>query len=215
MSSGIVAVENAFGYLIDHLDNRKQYEITFSKTPLEYEYGDSLSMRIPAGSYSFLYHTDEDYDYVYIRALSDANSYASYTLESAIVKYESTWDVNTEDRKITNLTSTSKDEFLDYCDKLGSHVTVTDPSGETGDSIGTGHQLSVDDQIYDIVVSADVNGDAVIDMSDLELMLAHMNGIEELAGLLLEAGCLSGGEDIDIFDVFEALELVLANQATE
>ena len=215
MSSGIVAVENAFGYLIDHLDNRKQYEITFSKTPLEYEYGDSLSMRIPAGSYSFLYHTDEDYDYVYICALSDANSYASYTLESAIVKYESTWDVNTEDRKITNLTSTSKDEFLDYCDKLGSHVTVTDPSGETGDSIGTGHQLSVDDQIYDIVVSADVNGDAVIDMSDLELMLAHMNGIEELAGLLLEAGCLSGGEDIDIFDVFEALELVLANQATE
>ncbi|MBE6558888.1 MAG: PKD domain-containing protein [Ruminococcaceae bacterium] len=215
MNSGIIVVENAFGYLIDHLDKDKLYEITFSDTVMDYAYGDSLSIQVPAGSYSFLCQTDKTYKYVYIRSLSDASAYASYTLESAIVDYQSDWDVDLENGKITDLSSTSAQPLMDYCEKLRGDVKVTAPSGDEADKVGTGYILTLDDQAYEIVVSADVNGDAEINEDDLYEMLDHMNGEDELSGIYLEAGCMLGNEDIDIFDIFAALESVRAGEVTE
>ena len=216
MGSGIVAVENSFGYLIDNLDNDKLYEVTFSKTPMDYDYGNSLSMQIPAGSYSFLYQTSEQYEYVYIRSLADENAYASYILESAIVDYQSEWDVDVSEGKISNVTeSTNATDLKDYCGKISDSVTVSTADGSEADVVGTGYVLTIDGEDYNIVVTADVNGDATIDIFDLFAMLSHVNAEEELEGVYFDAGCILRNDEIDIFDIFSVLSYINTGDFSE
>ncbi len=211
-SNGITAVQNAFGYLIDNLDNDKLYEVTFSHTPIEYAYGESLAIQILAGSYSFLYQTAETYEYVYIRAVADAYAYASQVFEPAVRSYESEWDVDVNNGKISNMdVTTDPQTVMDYCNKLGDAVTVTNASGEAADAIGTGYVLKMGESEYRFVVTADVNGDASVDMNDIDAMMSHMNAEEELEGIYREAGCVSGGEEIDLFDIFAAYSRVQAD----
>ena len=216
MGSGIVAVENSFGYLIDNLDNDKTYEVTFSKTKMDYGYGESLSMQIPAGSYSFLLQTEEEYEYIYIRSLADANSFASYTMESVIIDYQSDCTVDVNAGKISNVKGDSgAADLKEYCGMISDSVTVTTPDGEESDAIGTGYVLNVDGTEYEIVVTADVNGDAEIDVFDLFAMLSHVNSEEELSGLFFEAGCVLGNEEIDIFDIFSTLSYMNTGEFSE
>ena len=171
--------------------------------------GRGLPLFLPAGSYSFLYQTSEQYEYVYIRSLADENAYSSYILESAIVDYQSEWDVDVSEGKISNITgSTNATDLKDYCGKISDSVTVSTADGSEADVVGTGCVLTIDGVDYNIVVTADVNGDAAIDVFDLLAMLSHVNAEEELEGVYFDAGCILGNDEIDIFDIFSALSYI-------
>ncbi len=188
-SSGITVVKNAFGWLVDNLDNRKSYEITFSHAPIEYEYGEALSVQSPAGSYSYLYQTAEIYEYVYIRSIASATSYASTVYQPDLMQYQSDFAVDPAEGKISNVpVATDPESIRAYCDKLGDAASITTATGEQTDQIGTGYLLKLGKSEYQFVVSADVNGDAAVTIDDVEAMVSHVNFEQQLEGVCRECG---------------------------
>lgn len=86
--SGINVLRTEDGYQVTQLDHTRTYEVTFSQVPIAYGQDNSLAIRIPAGSQSYSFQTSAEYSYVYIRAIADANHYATYVYSPAI--YEMT-----------------------------------------------------------------------------------------------------------------------------
>ena len=205
--SGIAAVKTHLGYFIDNLDNDRSYEVTFTKNPIDFHYGDKLEIAIPDGSYSFPYPTENDYKYAYIRATADENGFASDVLVLEIVEFVEAWDMNHTTQNVKGaMGSMDYENVKKYFARIDETASVSDKNGDSAENIGTGYTLTVGGKPYTVIVTADVNGDAVIDEADVMAMLSHVTFDSELTDIYLEAGCVLGGTDIDIFDIFAAYD---------
>ena len=82
--SSIRVLQTENGYRIENLDNSREYEVSFAQEPQSYQYGETLDIEVPDGSYSYEFTTDREYGYVYVRSVADPNRYASYVYSPVI-----------------------------------------------------------------------------------------------------------------------------------
>ena len=183
-SSGIEAVITENGYRIDGLDEERKYEVTFSETPVTYEYGDALEREIMPGESSYEYDTDQEYAHIYIRAVADADHYATHAYEVQIVTQSApTVDIDRDEAAVNDA---YVKEAIDASGGNGAVVlTVSDRTGESGEPITaltmTGGALarvytSADEPTLTLELgSADVK----LDTGALGEVLNHVNSLDE------------------------------------
>jgi len=70
-----------------------------------------------------------------------------------------------------------------------------------GDNVYTGCKLSVENNIYDIIVLGDVTGDGLIQIGDVAAIYNHYKGNKQLNDSLVESGKLTGNTVVNIGDV--------------
>ena len=277
--SGIRVLETKEGYRVENLDNSRKYEVTFAQSAQSNSYGDALNITIPEGSYSYEYTTSNQYAYVYIRSVADANRYASYvfmppiypmsiveagwegqgtitgtgsyeygaeaalvataadnyefggwyedgvlissepiltlkvfenhSITAKFVKVSAEWRIDTATGMVTGIPEgTAVEDVIAHFQTDDVIVTVTTADGAEAKDIGTGYLLNVGGESYTIVVLGDINGDAVVNISDLYIILDYINSVTTLSGAYLKAGCICKRDDIDIFDFYAELEYI-------
>lgn len=82
--SGIYVLQTEAGYQVENLDASRSYELALTKEQQSFGYGESLSIPIPENSQAYVYETDEEFDYAYIRSVADENRFASYVYSPVI-----------------------------------------------------------------------------------------------------------------------------------
>ena len=100
--------------------------------------------------------------------------------------------------------------MIDYFTDSGQGITarLTTADGKETDLLATGNILYLNDEPYYVVALGDVNGDAAVDMQDLDAMIDYLNCTRGLDGVYLEAGLLCRNGDIDLFDIYEAWDML-------
>ena len=117
------------------------------------------------------------------------------------------WSVNSAKQMVEAVPEgTSAENLKTYYESLDYHVAVTDANGKLTQKVGTGCVLYLNGDAFTVVVPGDVDGDAAVTYQDQLIMLNHVLTKDVLSGAYLEAGYVRGDSDINIFDVFDALD---------
>ena len=280
--SGLQVFQTQTGYRLGGLDRNRTYQVTFSETLRDYSYGDVLEHNVPAGSSEYEYATTQTFGYVYVRAMTDDQNYASYIARAPVYpmvnisvdhtgsgtvsgsgRYEygttvtlyptttsqvyqfagwyeggylisnqptlmlqaesdrqitarfdkviTGWQTDLETARAVGIPAgTPVQDVIDYFTDSGQGITarLTTADGKETDLLATGNILYLNDEPYYVVALGDVNGDAAVDMQDLDAMIDYLNCTRGLDGVYLEAGLLCRNGDIDLFDIYEAWDML-------
>ena len=118
-------------------------------------------------------------------------------------------DLSNESRIITGLPEgVTPDMLLAHYNNMGMEPTITSAEGITPEFVGTGCMIVYADTTFTVVLKGDVNGDGLIDVFDLYIILGYINSTVALSGTYYDAGRVCGNEDIDIFDFYSELEYI-------
>ncbi|MBQ4065643.1 MAG: hypothetical protein IJD10_06045, partial [Clostridia bacterium] len=111
------------------------------------------------------------------------------------------------DKTLTGIgENVSPDELTAHFGNLGYRVTVTDMDGNEADCVGTGSKVSLDGDVYEVILKGDASGDGAIDLFDLMALLDHVNGDSTLEGVFMTAGLIVNEEEVDLFDLMTLLD---------
>ena len=122
---------------------------------------------------------------------------------------EKPWVLNTDTYLVTDMQEeTTSMQVINYYGAKGYAVTVIGADGTATQAVGTGCVVTLDGKDYSAVVTGDLNGDAVIDITDLYLILDYMNGDEQVEGVYHKAGCIIGEEDMSLSDLLAEVDYI-------
>ncbi len=178
----------------------------------EYQFTNEASGFVKSGSFRVINGTATLYstmEYVYLAVCSQATetSFSSRVRYLTVKDPQDDWIIVEDTLRAYGNPGSDAMTAIEYFQKeFGAQVVeISDLDGNQilgTELMGTGYRLIADGVTYIVVIRGDVNGDTDVSVLDVYGMLYHMEGTKPLEDAYLAAGCISGGEDIDLFDIF-------------
>ena len=92
-----------------------------------------------------------------------------------------------------------------------SNAIIKNPNGQeiSSGNVGTGYTVTIDGKTYTIVKKGDLNGDGLVNIADVLIMLNHLQEKNPVTGAKLEAGKLNNGSSITVADAIVLLNFLI------
>ena len=149
---------------------------------------------------------EEEWTYLAIRQPATDSSFTS---QIRYLVAEQPWVINTDTYVVTGMKEeTTSMQVINYYGAKGYAVTVISPDGTVVQEVGTGCVIKLDGKSHSVVIQGDVDGDATIGLYDLYLLLDYINGEESIEGVYHQAGCVTGSDDIELFDLLSEVDYI-------
>ena len=183
-----------------------------------YEYGTTVTLypSTASGVYEFAGWYEDGY------LISNQPTLTLQAQENRLIvarfeKIITDWEAVEQTRRAIGIEAgTPVQEVVDYFSDTehGISARLTDANGQETNTLATGDILYLNETPYYVVAMGDVDGDGDTDQTDLDAMVNYLNCTKELEGVYLEAGLFCRNEDMDLFDVYQALEYMKKGAAS-